>query len=71
MKLKIYRIYCEPSDCEHCSAIAFMKEQAEKYCAEQNKRESELPSYMKAAHDNEWFYTEEEEIDTDKVFECE
>ena len=38
MKLKIYRIYCEPSDCEHCSAIAF--------------------------------YIEEEEIDTDEVFEC-
>ena len=66
MKLKVYRIYCEPGDDEHCSAIAFSKEQAEEYCRKANKEEKER-SYI---HKSTWFYTEEEEIDTGEVFEC-
>ncbi len=66
MKLKIYRIYCEPGDYEYCSAIAFSKEQAEEYCNKANKEEKER-SYI---HKSTWFYTDEEEIDTSEVFEC-
>ena len=66
MRLKVYRIYCEPNNCEHCSVIAFSKEQAEEYCRKSNKEEKER-SYI---HKDRWFYTDEEEIDTSEVFEC-
>ena len=65
MKLTIYKIYCTPSDYENCDAIAFTKEQAEEYCKKANKKENEK-SYL---HKSTWFYTDEEEIDTNKVFE--
>lgn len=63
MKLKVYKIYYYFSDDETCRAIAFTKEQAEAYCKYANINWDE-----KGGEDN-WFYIEEE-MDTDKVFEC-
>ena len=60
MKLKIYRIYCTPSDTEGCDAIAFTEQQAIKYCENANNNNNR----------REWFYTEEEEIDTNNVLDC-
>ena len=63
MKLKVYKIYYYFSDNETCQAIAFTKKQAETYCKYANVNWNE-----KGMKDS-WFYVEEE-MDTDRVFEC-
>ena len=63
MKLKVYKIYYYFSGDETCQAIAFTKEQAEAYC-----KYAKVNWNEKGVEDS-WFYVEEE-MDTDRVFEC-
>lgn len=59
MKLKVYKIYHQPSKCEHCTAIAFTEQQAREYC--KNKE-----AYI---NEGTWYY-QEEDVDTKHALEC-